>query len=124
MKGAERLRADEVVPNLDKVPPGRCRVAHGGCEMILIGMNRSFWYPSSEYLICMLRLLLTIYLASGTLQQQFLSFLFVFFFGHRTSGLSGESGKAQSEGRWLLTVGKATDLGIEHRMSGWMSRHD
>ena len=33
------------------------------------------------------------------------------FFGSRPSGLSGESGKAQSEGRWLLTVGKATDLG-------------
>lgn len=48
----------------------------------------------------------------------------MFFFGYRTSGLSGESGKAQSEGRWLLTAGKATDLGIKHRMSDWMSRHE
>lgn len=77
VKGAERLRADEVVPNLDKAPPGRCRVAHGGCEMILIGMNHSYWYPSSECIICMVRLLLTIYLASGTLQQQFFRCVFL-----------------------------------------------
>ena len=53
VKVKERLKADEVVPNLDKVPPwvrwgGAPRVLRGGCAAVCCGQKELMDFPAFQ----------------------------------------------------------------------------